>query len=428
MSKKSGYLGRSVSIIGVGYTPMGNTLKSPEIKDFTERELFSMAAFEAMEDAGIESKDIDAFYVGQVAPGRFANLLAGATAMADWVGMRNKPGISHDEACSTANVGLHLAVMAVASGAYDVVLSGGTNINRSKVELGMPPHMREDFTDMWFQMNALCNDSAYLYQGNGVLQPFDAAAVSYAKKYGLSMDKITEVMNRVAVISRRNAVNNPKGLFANETLEDEAARMGFSDVNAYLNSEHNPFFGTLQRLKHTSPASDGASALIVCPTEMAKQFRKRPIEVIGFAQTTALGNHLVGTPYACETDVFNRAYAMSGIKDPYNEVNYMAVHDCSAQHYFTVTEAGGYFHPGEGWQAILDNRIAHDGDKPVNTSGGRLNLGHPLSGAIGIEIAEAVAQMRGEAGPRQMRKQPEVSVVHGYGGGYHINVSVLRAL
>ena len=428
MSKTNGQLARSVSIIGVGYTPLGNVLKSPEIKDLTERELFSWAAFEAMDDAGIEAKDIDACYLGQVAPGRFSNLLAGATAMADWVGMRNKPTISHDEACSTSNVGLHLAVMAVASGAYDVVLSGGTNVNRSNFELGDPPHMRKEFEDFWFQMNALVNDPAYLYQGNGVLQPFDAAAMSYAQKYGLSIEKITEVMNKVAVISRHNAVNNPKALFAQITMEEEAKQKGFEDVYEYLMSEHNPPLCTIQRLKHTSPASDGASALIVCPTEMAKKFNKRPIEVIGFAETTALGNHLVGTPYECEKAVFNDAYAMAGIKDPYNEVDYLAVHDCSAQHYFTVAEAGGYFKPGEGWQAIMDGRIAHDADKPINTSGGRLNLGHPLSGATGIEIAEAVEQMRGEAGPRQMKKEPEVSVIQGYGGGYHINISVLRAL
>ncbi len=425
MSKNNGHLGRSVSIIGVGYTPMGDVLKSPEIKDFTERELFAWAALEAMEDAGIEAKDIDAFYLGQVAPGRFSNVLAGSSGMADWIGMRNKPSISHDEACSTSNVGLHLAVMAVASGAYDVVLSGGVNIIRSKFNLGDPPHLREEFPDLWFQMNSMGSDPAYFYPGSGVLPPLDAAAVSYAKKYGLTMEKITEVMNRVAIISRHNAVNNPKAIFATETYEQEAERLGFSDVNQYLLSEYNPPISTLQRLKHTAPTSDGASAIIVCPSEMATQFHKQPIEVIGFAETTALGHHLCGTPFDCEYKVFREAYQNAGITDPYKEIDYMAIHDCSAQHYFTVTEAGGYFQPGEGWKAILDGRIAHDGDKPVNTSGGRLNVGHPLAGAAGIEIAEAVGQMRGECGLRQMSKPPEISVIQGYGGGFFVNVTIL---
>ena len=129
-------LARSVAIAGVGYTPMGNVQRHDEIRDFTERELFAMAAIEAMEDAGLEAREIDAFYVGQVASARFTNQMSGSTALADWIGMRNKPSISHDEACATSNIGLHLAVMAVASGAYDIVLTGGTNVNASTQESG----------------------------------------------------------------------------------------------------------------------------------------------------------------------------------------------------------------------------------------------------------------------------------------------------
>ena len=92
-----GKLARSVSIVCVGYTPMGNVQRHDAIRDFTEHELFAMAAIEAMEDAGIEAKEIDAFYAGQVAVSRFSNQMAGSTAPADWVGMRNKPSISHGE-------------------------------------------------------------------------------------------------------------------------------------------------------------------------------------------------------------------------------------------------------------------------------------------------------------------------------------------
>ncbi|MBE0685756.1 MAG: thiolase family protein, partial [Anaerolineaceae bacterium] len=426
MNNKKGYLGRSVSIIGVGYTPMGNVRKSPEILDMTERELFSWAAIEAMEDAGIEAKEIDAFYVGQTGPARFANQLATSTGLADWIGMRNKPSISHDEACSTANVGLQLAVMAVASGVYDMVLSGGTAVNQGKFDLGSLPHMREEFDDLWFTMNALANDPAYLYPGSGMLTPLDAAAVSYAKKYGVSFDQLTKAMNQAAIIARKNAVNNPKAIFALQTYEEEASSLGFSSAEEYFNSPYNPPLGVLQRFKHTSPVADGASALIVCSTDKAKQIVKEPIEIIGMGASTSFGNQLVGTPFKGEVQAFEQAYQMANITDPYKEVEYMAIHDCSAQHYFTTTEAGGYFKPGEGWKAVLDGKTAHDGEKPVNTTGGRLSCGHPLAGAAGIEIAEAVGQMKGINGPRQMPKPPKVSAIQCYGGGYHVNVTVLR--
>lgn len=428
MTYKVRQLGRSVSIIGVGYTPLGDVRKSPELMDLTEKELFAWAALEAMEDAGVESKDVDAFFAGECGAAHFSGQMGWSAGLADWIGMRNKPSFSHDEACATSNVGLHLAVMAVASGAYDTVLSGATNVIRSTPRIGYPPHLREAKHDFPFYIRAQANDSAYSYPGSNVLTPTDASIVSYIKKYGLTIAQITEVMNRAAIISRKNGVNNPKALFATETYDQEAGRMGFKDTSEYLSSEYNPALMLFQRKVHSSLACDGASALVVCATELAKKIHPQPIEVVGFGGVTSMANHQTGTPFKCEQIAFATALDMAGIKDPYREIDYMGIHDCSAQHYFTVTEAAGYFRPGEAWQAILDGRIAHDGDKPVNTSGGRLSLGHPLAGANGVEIAEAVNQMRGKCGPRQMRNPPQTALIHALGGGWYVNASVLRRL
>lgn len=428
--KKDSQFGRSVSIIGVSYTPLGSVLESPEIKDFSERELFAQAALDAMQDAGIEARDIDAFFVGQVAPNTLANQVAVATIYADWIGMRSKPGYYHEEACSSGHIGLHLATMAVASGMYDIVLSGGVNINQSKAPLGSPPHLREalPFSELYFQFNACGNDAAYVYPGSSVFGPLDAAGVSYGKKYGLSREQMLLAMNKASVFSRDHAVKNPKALLAIESLRDEAQKFGFDDVNTYLASKFNPPMGALMGLKHVAASIDGASALIVCSTDIAKKLSRQPIEVTGIGSSVALGNRLIGTPWEFEKAAFNQAYKMAGITDPYNEVNYMGIHDCCAQNYFTITEAAGYIKPGEGWKAALDGRFTFEGDKPVNTSGGRLGIGHPVAGAGGVEVAEAVFQMRGKGSPNQMKKTPEVSVVQCYGGGYHVNVSVLRKI
>ncbi len=166
-------------------------------------------------------------------------------------------------------------------------------------------------------------------------------------KYGVSHGDLAEAMNRAGIISRRDALNNPKALWAEESMEEEAARHGYNDVAGYLRSDLNPVLCGLQRVKHTSPVSDGASAIIVVSTEVAKQLRKAPVEVAGFASTTTHGNHLVDTPFPFEVQAFDQAYRMAGIGSPRREVDWMSVHDCSAMHYFTVTEAGGYFERGE---------------------------------------------------------------------------------
>lgn len=421
-------LSRSVSIIGVGYSPIGSVMKSPEIKDYTERELFAMAALEAMEDAGVVGKDIDAYYVSQVGPAKLAHQATSSGMLADWIGMRYKPNISHDEGCTGANGGLHQAVMAVASGMYDMVLSGGTGVNQGKSFLGYPPHLREDYDDLFSVMSTIAGDPAYGNPGCAMLNPLDAAAVTYAKTNNLTLEQITKTLGVAAINARNNAIKNPKALYAKESYESEAKRAGFDNVFDYFNSPVNPPTGTASNFRYMSPVSDGASAIIVCATDKAKKLVKQPIEVIGIGGGCCTVNQQVGYPWPPEPIAFRNAYQMAGITDPYREVEYMGIHDCNAQHYFTVTETAGYFHPGEGWKGVLDGRIAYNSDKPVNTSGGRLALGHPLGGAAGIEIAEAVSQMRGVNGTRQMPRPPRISVVQSFGAGFHIHVTVLRTI
>ena len=72
------HFGRSVSIIGVGYTKLGDVCSTLEILDFTEKELYAAASIEAMEDAGIDACDIDAFYVGMSGPGDKSKIKSGA--------------------------------------------------------------------------------------------------------------------------------------------------------------------------------------------------------------------------------------------------------------------------------------------------------------------------------------------------------------
>ena len=189
MSINNGHFSRSVSIIGCGYTPLGDVLKTPEMLGMTERELFTWAAIEAMEDANIEAKDIDAFYFGQVGPSLFANQCASSGGIGEWIGMRGKPSISHDEACSTFNMGLQLAVQAVASGVYDVVLAGTSNAAQSHFPLGYPPHLREKNPDFMFELESLVDDAAYCLPGNNMFSILDGGAVSYAQKYNVSFEE-----------------------------------------------------------------------------------------------------------------------------------------------------------------------------------------------------------------------------------------------
>lgn len=423
-----GDLNRDVSIIGVGCTPFGNVLETPEIKGMTERELFAWAAMEAMEDAGLEASEVDAFYIAQCMPETLSHSFGAYAMVADWIGMRNKPGFHHETACSSTNTGLRHAVIDVASGAHDIVLSGGIEITNSYPMEGKPPHMRKalDQGELWYRTNYGA-DQAYWYPGGmSVGSLCDFACMNYAKKYGLTLDQMDQALSAASISNRRNAVRNPLATLALKELAEEAVEHGFNNLDEYMKSNFDPKLGTIMRAFHAATPVDGASALIVCPTSMAGSFTDFPIDVIGFGSSTGIPYHEVNAVLDLDKEAFAQAYKMAGI-NPYKDIDYMHVHDCMVNTHFTTTEVGGYFRPGEAWGAIIEGRTAFDGDKPISTTGGRTWMGHAWSASAGAEITEAVRQMRGLCGNRQINPRPKVSVVHNLGHGLHCNVTVLRA-
>lgn len=424
MTTKIGELSRSVSIIGTGVTPFGYVNQTPEIKDMTERELFAWASIEAMENAGLESKDIEAFFIAHVFDETLSHTIGDYGVMADWIGMRNKPGFHHEAACASTNVGLRHAVTMVASGVHDIVLSGGVEISSCRPMDGKPAHIREAMNqgELWYKIDYGA-DQAYWYP-TGKSGGVDEFCVSYAKKYGLTLQQMHDTMAHAAINNRYNGVRNPLATFAKKEFKDEAKERGFDDPMDYMKSKYNAKIGLVYRPFFGAITADGASALIVCPTEMAKKITDDYVEVIGFGSAAACGYHNMDDVTGA---AFEQAYKMAGIKDPYHEVDYMHVHDCNICMQFVDSEIGGYFKPGEAWSAIQEGRTRFDGDKPLSTSGGRNSMGHAFAASGGAEIAEAVNQMLGKCGARQVKKQPEISVVHNFGHGINANVTVLRA-
>ena len=426
----NGRLGRSVSIIGAAYTPLGNVQESPEILDFSERELVAMASIEAMQDAGITAKEIGAFYVGMSGPNYDAKMKSGGPFFADWIGLRNKSTLFHDEGCGSQASGLHMAVMAVASGQYDCVITTAVNISKSVPKYAYPPHIRgeQDPDVMWGSIWTGI-DAAYQKPGFGGVAPLEAILVKYAATYNLTYADLDQCFVNYLISKRAEALLNPKALLVTETYEDEAKKFGFDSVKDFLlSNKFNPPMGTLIRARFLGNVADGASAVIVCASDKAKQYVKKPIEVAGISTATTLEKTFCELPLIVDKIMFKEAYAMAGITDPSKEVDYMGIHDCPATMILPVSEAAGYFKPGESFRYMTEGRLCFDSDKPITTSGGRTQSGHPRSPAFAVEVAEAISQMRGENGERQMKNPPKTSVIWGGGSGFANGVCVLKTL
>ncbi|MCQ2530451.1 MAG: thiolase family protein [Lachnospiraceae bacterium] len=416
---------RSVSIIGVGCSPFMNTLDDPETAGLTEGELFGYAAYKAMEDAGIRPKDVDYFFHGEANPFYCSNYITPNIQVSEWFGMRGKGSIHHSEACCTGYLALEEAVNAVASGKYNVVLSGCVEFGDAIVDGTKPSFMRRKFDFFEFQESLKwIYDNTYTREmmcGPNIHQ--DDGAEWYKAKYGLTDEQMDDTLIHMAINSRRGAVLDPLAI-SKKTYEEIAKENGFDDVMEYMKSFYNPMMSGNLRASGLELKCDGAAACIVCPTEMVSEFTdKKGIEVLGIGNATREANQphveVIGTQEATR-----QVYELTGVKP--EEIDILYANDFFITSQLIAAEISGYLPEGEGWKYFIDGRTAFDGDKPINTNGGRCSFGHAHAASGMADIYEAVMQMRGECGARQVKKLPKTAFLRGFGGAQNLASIILR--
>lgn len=414
---------RSVSIIGVGATPFMESLKNPETAGLTEGELFGYAALKAMEDAGVTPKDVQFYFHGCASPLGSSNYMTPNMQVAEWFGMRGKGSAHHSEACCTGYIGVDLAAQAIASGKYDIVLTGGIDYGDSPAIQGVPSHIRKTFSFEEFQKSTdWLIDNAYTRHLLAHVG-FDYDAQWYKIKSGLSDDEVDKTLCQLAIVARENAKLNPLAI-DHVTYEEQAKAAGFETAMDYLQSDFNPKMSNLLRLSGLEHKCDGAAALILCATDLAEKYTKnKPIEILGIGNSSLeLSNPILEVQATQEAS--RQVYSMSGVKP--EEIDLMYANDFIIASQLMAAEVNGYLPENEGWKYIMDGRTAADGDKPINPNGGRTAFGHAHAASGIVDYYDAVLQMRGLAGEHQIRKLPKTVYLHGFGGGQNICDSIIR--
>lgn len=427
---------RSVSIIGVGCTPFMYTVDNPETNGLTEGELFGYAALKAMEDAGVNPQDVDFYFHGQASPLNGSNYLTPNIQIGNWFGMKGKGSIHHSEACCTGYLAIEQAVNAVASGKYNCVLTGCVEFGDSipapatSVEAPKHPYKREKMTmDKFLATTSWLYDRAY---ARSLMAPmeliYDDAAEDYVRTRGITAQQMDDTLNWMAINNRRNAAKNPLALERTE-FEDIAKEKGFDNVMDYMRSPYNPKMGDFLRMEGVERKCDGAAAAIVCATEMipeiAKNLKHRPIEVLGVGSAACEST----TPHfelRATEEAVRQVYEMTGVQP--EELDLFFANDFIITSHLCAAEIAGYLPYGEGWKYICESRTAYDGDKPINTNGGRTSFGHAHAASGMADVYEACMQMRGECGERQVKKLPKTTMLRGYGGAQNVAAVLLRTI
>ncbi len=381
---------REVAVIGIGISKFG------ELWDQSIRDIFAEAALSAMKNANI--KKIDALYVGSMSSGLYTMQEHLSSLMTDYIGQRGAAGFRIESACASGGSAMRLAYLEVASGMSDIVLAGGV----------------EKMWDVDDGSAILATASDQEYEAyHGVTFPglYAMMAKLYMHRYGLTREELAQI----PVISHKHAVNNPNAQYPFEITVDTVLK---SSLVA------DPL-----RLMDCSPITDGAACVILCPLEMAKDFTDKPVKVkaVGAATgTIALHDHKDIIRLDAVRLAAERAYKASGLSP--QDIDFVEVHDCFSIAQILVAEELGFFSFGEGGKALAEGQGTYGGKIVINPSGGLKAKGHPV-GATGIaQIVEAVIQLRGEAGKRQVNNAKFGMTQNMGGSGGSCVVHILEAL
>lgn len=409
---------RSVSIVGVGATPFVRVLDDPDVDGMNEAELFAYAARDAMRDAGVGGSDVEMYVHGQAGPGWTSNFATPNMHVANWIGMKGKASIHHSEACATGYVAIETAASVVASGQYDLVLSGCIEMPYSIAYPTRVLTKRRFGTDAIFH-ETLCSTLPrdYTLFTRGAL-PFNSESWLdyYVQENGIGLEDVDAFMTQLSIQSREAAVINPLSTIAHKTYDELAEEVGMDSSYEYLHSKFNPLIGKYMRGAHFEQRVDGAAAFIICPTEMAYAYTDHPIEILGVGHS-CLENSNPRLEMQGTANSYRQMKELTGLTGA--DMDLFLTNDFYNQSQMLAAEMCEYVPKGEGWQYLREGRMSYTGDRPVNTNGGRCQYGH-AAGASGLhDLYEAVHQMRGDA-PTQVGHEVKRAMLRGFGGAQNL--------
>jgi len=368
-----------VAIVGMGCTPFGeHWSKGPD-------DLLIDAARDAYAAAGIDPAQVDAYWLGTMGSGVSGLLLSEALKIP------YKPVTRVENMCATGSEALRNAAYAVASGAYDLVMAIGVEKLKDSGYSGLV-------------VSGAPNDGTVSNMTAPAM--FSLLAPAYGNKYGVSDDKLKEVLARIAWKNHVNGAKNPKAQFRKEVPMETICK--------------SPAIAGMLGIFDCSGVSDGAAAAVLCRAEDAHKYSDNPIfiKALAFAAGPAEGSFSQAYDFTSFPEVVASsldAYKQAGVTNPRDEISMAEVHDCFTPTELVLMEDMGFSPRGQAWKDVLAGRFDGDGPQPINPDGGLKSFGHPI-GASGLRMMyEMWLQLRGEAGPRQI-KEPKLGLTHNLGG------------
>jgi acetyl-CoA acetyltransferase len=229
------------------------------------------------------------------------------------------------------------------------------------------------------------------------------AARRHMHEYGTTLEQLASV----AVQARANAAHNPDAMFRDPIMVDDVLS--------------GPVIADPFTKLHCCIRSDGGAAVLLAAEEYVRDCRTAPVWILG------TGEHVSHTSMSEWPDftvspaaVSGRlAFERAGVRP--DEIDVAEIYDAFTYMTLVTLEDLGFCAKGEGGSFVEKGRLTLTGDLPVNTDGGGLSAQHPGMRGLFL-LVEAVRQLRGDAGERQVRRPggrlPQLAVASGTGGWF----------
>jgi acetyl-CoA acetyltransferase len=236
------------------------------------------------------------------------------------------------------------------------------------------------------------------YGPMGVNSGYALIAQRHMHEYGTTGRQLA----KIAVDQRTNACANPDALFYGKPLTVEDVLQSPLVVDP------------LHLLEIVRPCTGGAAFIVVSP-EIAKRSSQTPVWLLGAGEcntglTLSQYDTITTSPIAVSAP---KAFEMAGVG--HSDIDLVSVYDCYTITVLITLEDAGFCAKGKGGPFVEEHDMTYRGDLPLNTHGGQLSFGQPgLAGGMS-HVTEAVRQLQGRAGDRQV-PGCELAFVNGNGG------------
>jgi acetyl-CoA acetyltransferase len=367
----SGLKRGGAAVVGVAESDLGQVAE-----DMSPLDLMAQGTQRALADCGLALKDVDGLFCA-TAQSRLSVL-----AFAEYLGIQ--PAYVDSTIVGGSSFEYHVAhaAAAIALGLCNVAVVAYGSTQRS---IGRRQASMREINPYETPFRPFMPSSAYAL-----------AASRHMHQYGTTREQLAAV----AVAAREWALLNPVA-WEKKPLSVEGV------LTARMVSY--PF-----TVRDICLVTDGGGAIVITSAERARSFKKPPVYLLGCGQSIT-HNAISSMPDLTVTGAVasgKEAYAMAKLGP--TDVDAVELYDAFTINTVLFLEDLGFCKKGEGGAFVSDGRIAPKGALPVNTNGGGLSYCHP--GMYGLFLLiEAVRQLRGECGARQV-KDCEVAIAHGNGG------------